>query len=61
MHESFEAPATIEIWAVKNNHEVTHTRLYQGDILPEDAEDFDFRKNSHPGGGSEPTPRGCLV
>lgn len=42
MHESFEAPAAIEIWARKNNQEVTFTRLYAGDKLPADSSGFDY-------------------
>ena len=41
MHESFEAPAAIEAWAVKKGHDITYTRLYEGDVLPEE-QDFDF-------------------
>jgi GMP synthase (glutamine-hydrolysing) len=41
MHESFEAPAAIEAWAQKKGHDITYTRLYNGDSLPE-AQDFDF-------------------
>lgn len=42
MHESFEAPAAIETWAKKNNHELKYSRVYQGDILPQSTDDFDF-------------------
>ena len=42
MHESFEAPAAIEIWAKKNNHELAYTRLYLGDVLPQDTNNIDF-------------------
>ena len=41
IHESFEAPGAIEEWIKKNGHEVTNTRLYEGDVLPEDV-NFDF-------------------
>jgi len=41
MHESFEAPAAIELWAQNKGHEVTYTRLYAGDTFPEKC-DFDF-------------------
>jgi GMP synthase (glutamine-hydrolysing) len=41
MHESFEAPAAIETWALRKNHEITYTRLYEGDSLPEEPE-FEF-------------------
>ncbi len=41
MHESFESPAAIEIWAKNKGHEITYTRLYNGDIFPEEC-NFDF-------------------
>jgi GMP synthase (glutamine-hydrolysing) len=41
VHESFEAPAAIEAWAQGKNHDITYTRLYSGDTIPENR-DFDF-------------------
>src|SRR3989344_768879 len=41
MHESFESPAAIEIWAKKKGHEITYTRLHKGDTFPEEC-NFDF-------------------
>lgn len=41
MHESFEAPAAIEIWAKKKGADITYTRLYAGDTIPEEC-NFDF-------------------
>lgn len=41
MHESFEAPAAIEVWAHRNKCALTYTRLYQGDTFPQHC-DFDF-------------------
>lgn len=41
MHESFETPAAIEVWAHKNKYVLTYTRLYQGDQFPQHC-DFDF-------------------
>ena len=41
MHESFESSAAIEIWARKNAHTVTYTKLYAGDTFPNEC-DFDF-------------------
>lgn len=41
VHESFESPAAIEIWANKKGFDVTYSRLYNGDALPEDC-NFDF-------------------
>ncbi len=42
MHESFEAPAAIEVWAKSKNHGITYIRLYQGDRLPCQVDAFDF-------------------
>ena len=42
MHESFEAPGAIATWANKNNHTVTYTHLYKGDVFPSSANSFDF-------------------
>ena len=42
IHESFEAPAAIEAWARNKKHELAYTRLYQGEKLPENVDDFDF-------------------
>ena len=41
MHESFEAPGAIEDWAKFNNCEVAYTRLFEGDLFPENL-DFDY-------------------
>jgi GMP synthase (glutamine-hydrolysing) len=41
MHESFEAPGAIELWAREREHEISYTRLYNGDTLPAEC-DFDF-------------------
>jgi two-component system sensor histidine kinase TctE len=41
MHESFESPAAIEVWAIRNDFEINFTRLYEGDTIPECCE-FDF-------------------
>lgn len=40
-HESFEAPGAIELWARKNNFDISYTKLYQGDMFPTDVS-FDF-------------------
>jgi GMP synthase (glutamine-hydrolysing) len=42
MHESFEAPGAIELWAKDKEHEITSTRLYEGDIFPRNSDDIDF-------------------
>ena len=41
MHESFEAPAAIETWAKNRECEISHTRIYLGDLFPEKC-NFDF-------------------
>src|SRR6185436_12614335 len=41
MHESFEAPAAIELWAQKKTFDITYTRLYDGDTFPSEC-NFDF-------------------
>ena len=41
MHESFEAPAAIEDWCKKNNVSISFTRLYDGDSLPKNVDEFD--------------------
>ncbi len=41
MHESFESPAAIEIWAKQRGYDVAFTRLYDGDKFPEEC-NFDF-------------------
>jgi len=42
MHESFEAPAAIKVWAKNKNHQISYTRLYQNEKLPDQTDDFDF-------------------
>ena len=42
IHESFEAPGAIEIWAQKHGHKITYSRVYLGDTLPQTTEGFDF-------------------
>lgn len=41
-HESFEAPGAIETWAKDRGHEVSYTRFYQNDILPENVDGLDY-------------------
>lgn len=41
MHESFESPAAILLWAKKNGHEVNYTKLHEGDIFHDEC-NFDF-------------------
>lgn len=42
IHESFEAPGAIEAWAQKKGHDISYTRLYEGDGFPHDVDGFDF-------------------
>lgn len=41
VHESFEAPAAIEVWAHQRGAEISYSRLYEGDSLPSETK-FDF-------------------
>lgn len=41
MHESFEAPAAIEDWCNSNAVDISFTRFYAGDKLPENTDGFD--------------------
>lgn len=41
-HESFEAPAAIEIWARKKGHTISFSRLYENQKLPKQDNDFDL-------------------
>ncbi|MGC4250554.1 MAG: type 1 glutamine amidotransferase [Sphingobium sp.] len=42
LHEAFEAPGACETWAMERGHRLSHSRLYDGDILPADVEGTDF-------------------
>lgn len=42
MHESFEAPAAIELWAQKKGCRITYSRIYEGDTYPASVDDIDF-------------------
>lgn len=42
MHETFEAPAAIELWAKNKGYDISYTRLYQGDKFPDNPHNFDF-------------------
>lgn len=41
MHESFESPAAIELWAQDRKYEISYTQLYKGDTFPTEI-DFNF-------------------
>ncbi len=42
VHESFEAPGAYETWARIRGHEVTFSRVYAGEKLPNDAQGIDL-------------------
>lgn len=42
MHESFEAPAAIELWAQERGYGISYTRLYTGERFPDTIDDIDF-------------------
>lgn len=42
VHESFEAPAAIALWAKNRNHKVEYTNLYRYETLPANINAFDF-------------------
>ncbi len=42
MHESFESPGAIELWANNRQHDVSYTRLYFGEQFPDNVNSFDF-------------------
>lgn len=42
MHESFEAPGAIEVWAKEHGHILSYTRFYQNDKLPNSTDGFDY-------------------
>lgn len=42
VHESFEAPGAYETWASTRGHEITYSRVYRGEALPQDARNIDL-------------------
>lgn len=42
VHEHFEPPGVYETWAMLRGHEVTFSRVYAGQKLPQDARDMDL-------------------
>ncbi|MDW3026382.1 type 1 glutamine amidotransferase [Acinetobacter baumannii] len=42
VHEEFEAPGAYEIWAKQNQFDLSYSRVYLGDQLPQSMEDIDF-------------------
>jgi GMP synthase (glutamine-hydrolysing) len=42
VHESFEAPGAYATWAQSRGHNITYSRIYQGELLPESAKGIDF-------------------
>ena len=42
LHETFEAPGAYLAWAALSGHDVSITKVYQYEKLPENADSFDF-------------------
>lgn len=42
IHESFEAPGAIEIWAKRKKHQISFTNVYQYQKYPENIKDIDM-------------------
>lgn len=42
VHESFEAPGAYAAWAQSRGHNITYSRVYQGEPLPMSADGIDF-------------------
>ena len=42
LHESFEAPGAYLAWAALSGHDISATKVYQYEKLPENADSFDF-------------------
>ncbi|PIT23261.1 GMP synthase [Snodgrassella communis] len=42
IHEDFEGPAACEEWAKNRNHQISYSRLYLGETLPDSAANLDM-------------------
>lgn len=42
IHEDFEAPGAYEAWAKQRGDEISYSRVYSGEALPENIEQIDF-------------------
>ena len=42
VHEAYEAPAAIAVWAAHRGHVASYSRAYQGDRIPRTADGIDF-------------------
>ena len=42
LHETFEVPGAYLKWAQERGHQVTTTKVYENEILPESVDDIDF-------------------
>jgi len=42
MHEAYEGPGAITSWIKKNNHTVSYSKVFQGDVVPTNCNNFDF-------------------
>ena len=42
LHETFEVPGAYLKWAQERGHQVTTTKVYENETLPESVDDIDF-------------------
>ena len=42
LHETFEVPGAYLKWAQERGHQVTTTKVYENEILPESVDEIDF-------------------
>ena len=42
LHETFEVPGAYLIWAQERGHQVTTTKVYENETLPESVDEIDF-------------------
>ena len=42
LHETFEVPGAYLKWAQERGHQVTTTKVYENEALPETVDDIDF-------------------
>lgn len=42
IHEAFEAPGAYEHWAISHKHIMSYSRVYLGELLPDDIDNLDF-------------------
>lgn len=42
MHEAFEAPGALLVWAKQRGHHISFSKIYQNEALPSNSDDYDF-------------------